>query len=290
MNLSNNWHKSSIVRIPTFAALVYAYFCAPVSLEHKAFVQPITASSPHNALANRPRVVHVFVALADNEHQGIILVSPALGNGEDAERNLYWGAAYGIGTFFRKSADWKEISSVPRAKSYILERRIFEHRGSGTILVADAYEGKEIKQALIDFLNAAAGLDSEPISFPAASRSKPDDVPASADLVVYVGHDGLMDFSLPLEFPNQTGANRPAIMLACASKSFFKDLLRKTGAQPLLWTTGLMAPEAYTLKAALDGWILNESREQIRQRAAAAYSQYQKCSLSAATHLFSNSW
>lgn len=52
MNLSNNWHKSSIVRIPLFAALVYAYFCAPISLEHEAFVQPITASAPHLALAD----------------------------------------------------------------------------------------------------------------------------------------------------------------------------------------------------------------------------------------------
>jgi thiol:disulfide interchange protein len=52
MNLNNNWYKSSLVRIPLFAALVYAYFCAPVSLEHKAFVQPITASAPHLALAD----------------------------------------------------------------------------------------------------------------------------------------------------------------------------------------------------------------------------------------------
>ena len=52
MNLSNNWYKSSAVRILLFAALVYAYFCAPVSLEHKAFVQPTTASAPHIALAD----------------------------------------------------------------------------------------------------------------------------------------------------------------------------------------------------------------------------------------------
>jgi len=238
----------------------------------------------------RPRVVRVFVALADNEHQGIVPVPPTLGNGEDPARNLYWGAAFGVRTLFRKSAEWKEISSVPKPKSSILKRSIFEHRDSGTILIADAYEGKEIKQALTDFFNAAAGLHSEVISSPAASDRTTKNVPALADLVVYVGHDGLMDFSLPLEFPNQAGANRSAIVLACASKSFFKDLLRQTGAHPLLWTTGLMAPEAYALKAAVDGWILNESAEQIRQRAAAAYSKYQKCSLPAAQRLFSRSW
>ena len=37
------------------------------------------------------RTVHVFVALADNLHQGIVPVPAKLGNGEDPEHNLYWG-------------------------------------------------------------------------------------------------------------------------------------------------------------------------------------------------------
>jgi hypothetical protein len=43
-----------------------------------------------------------------------------------------------------------------------------------------------------------------------------------------------------------------------------------------------MAPEAYTLKSALDGWIAGESNEQIRDRAAGAYDKYQKCGFRAA--------
>ncbi len=66
-------------------------------------------------------------------------------------------------------------------------------------------------------------------------------------------------------------------MLACASKQFFRDGVKAGGAYPLLWTTGLMAPEAYTLKSALDGWIAGEDHEQIRDRAAGAYDKYQKC-------------
>lgn len=239
----------------------------------------------------KPRVVHVFVALADNAHQGIIPVSPTLGNGEDAAHNLYWGAAYGVRTFFRSSSDWKEILTVKKPYSSVLERSVFQHRTQNAVLVADAYEGNEIRKALTDFFRTAAGIDVH------AGEPKACTVggviwcpPEDAELVVYVGHDGLMDFSLPLEFQNPKGASRSAIMLACASKSFFKDLLRETGAQPLLWTTGLMAPEAYTLKAAVDGWILNESAEQIRQRAAESYSRYQKCSLSSASRLFSSSW
>jgi len=42
-----------------------------------------------------------------------------------------------------------------------------------------------------------------------------------------------------------------------------------------------------TLKAALDGWIAGENREQVRDRAAAAYDKYQKCGARAARRLLS---
>ena len=88
-----------------------------------------------------------------------------------------------------------------------------------------------------------------------------------------------MDFELS-HFPkNRNAGRRDAIVLACASKQYFSAPVRASGAYPLLWTTNLMAPEAYTLKAALDGWIAMESEQQIRQRAAEAYSKYQKCSV-----------
>jgi len=51
-----------------------------------------------------------------------------------------------------------------------------------------------------------------------------------------------------------------------------------------------MAPEAYTLEAALGAWIGGESDGEIRERAAAAYARYQKCSLSAARKLFATGW
>jgi hypothetical protein len=47
-----------------------------------------------------------------------------------------------------------------------------------------------------------------------------------------------------------------------------------------------MAPEAYTLKAALNGWIANEDDEAIRHCAARAYDKYQKCGARAALRLF----
>jgi len=238
----------------------------------------------------KPRVVHVFVALADNVHQGIIPVPPALGNGDDPPRNLYWGAAFGVRTFFKHATQWKEILFLKQPSQFVLERSVFQNRDGGVLLVADAYRGSEIKQALTDFFQAASGVPDKETAAGGVVAGAILQIPPVADLVVYVGHDGLMDFTLTLDFAGHSDSRRPAIILACASKSFFHDLLQSSGASPLLWTTGLMAPEAYTLEAALDGWIHQESKDQIRKRAAAAYAKYQKCSDIAALRLFSTDW
>jgi len=243
-----------------------------------------------NASAQNPRrIVHVFVALADNEHQGIVPVPQSLGNGSDAERNLYWGAAFGVKTVFSKSADWARISIEKKVEKALVERAIFVHLRSKTILIADAYRGSEIKQAVADFFSAAAGLEPAG-TFEIESNQSSKKVEAMADLVVYVGHDGLMDFSMEKAFPGKNEPKRQAIVLACASKQYFGAGLKQTGAEPLLWTTNLMAPEAYTLKAALDGWIAGETNDQVRQRAAAAYAKYQKISERAALKLFTTGW
>jgi hypothetical protein len=108
---------------------------------------------------------------------------------------------------------------------------------------------------------------------------------SGADLMVYVGHNGLMDFGLDETFPGRDARRREAIVLACYSRSYFSEPLRLANARPLLWTTGLMAPEAYTLSGALDGWVLGETPQQIAVRAAEAYARYQKIDPAAAKKL-----
>ena len=238
----------------------------------------------------QPRVVHVFVALADNQHQGIVPVPAKLGNGEDPEHNLYWGSAYGVKTFFTHSADWERVGCTKRPKTEILERCAFKYRTKDFYLIADAYRGIEIRQAILDFLDAAAGGGADTISLPGSSDPLKVPIGGSANLVAYIGHDGLMDFQISRPPRHKNDVHRDAIVLACASKQYFTDAVRASGAYPLLWTTGLMAPEAYTLKSALDGWIAAESNEQIRDRAAGAYDKYQKCGIRAAHRLLVSGW
>lgn len=226
------------------------------------------------------KVIHVMVALCDNKYQGIVKVPKAIGNGQDPNNNLYWGCGYGVRTYFKKSADWKEIQNN-KIDSVRLERIVFKHKTKNYYLVADAYNGKEIKQCTIDLLNSLAGIKKDTLNIGKQSIG----INGNAEVICYIGHNGLMDFSLRGTCKNADGKQRQSIILACASRQYFKQFIQSSGANPLLWTTHLMAPEAYTLYDALTMYINRGSDAEVRNSAAAAYSKYQKCGIKAAKNL-----
>lgn len=229
--------------------------------------------------------IHILVALCDNKYQGIVPVPEKIGNGQDLNNNLYWGCGYGIRTFFKKSKEWKLIKSQ-KIDSTILERLVFKHVSKRYYLVADAYNGKYIKQTTEDFLNSSCGNLKDTMMI----NNKVIGINGNAKLVSYIGHDGLMDFDLTESYKNTDGKKRDVIILACYSKSYFKPYLSSANINPLVWTTHLMCPEAYTIHDAITGYVNNETNEEIRTRAATAYSNYQKCSLKAAKGLLVTDW
>ena len=283
---------------PTFILLIlFALFAGCESAGQQTRTSPAVTLPSSDLNSKAPRnsvtVIHVFVALCDNVNQGIVPVAPSLGNGDDPPRNLYWGAAFGVKTFFTKSKDWLLVparTQSSKSSSVVLERSIFKRRDAEVFLVAEAYRGSYIQQATQDFLAAAAGAPGESVEVSIGGKTVTLYPGGSASLIAYVGHDGLMDFRLT-SFPKKRDLEkRDAIILACASKSYFAESLRATGAKPLLWTTNLMAPEAYILSAAIDGWLNKETDEQIRIRAARAYDKYQHCGLKSANNLFATGW
>jgi len=213
-------------------------------------------------------------------------VSAALGNGQNLNTNLYWGALYGIRTYFKKSKDWI-LLKAQKKKGAVLERLIFRHiKNPNYILIADAYDGKYIKQSTLDFLNSGSGNLKDAMLI----NGKTVGLNGNASLLAYIGHDGLMDFQLSENFENTDGIKRDVIILACYSKRYFSPHLENANVNPLVWTTNLMAPEAYTLHDALAGYVNGETNEEIRQRAAQAYAKYQKCSVNAAKGLLVTGW
>lgn len=231
-----------------------------------------------------PKIIHVFVALCDNVNQGIVPVPDRIGNGQDPYHNLYWGAGYGVKNFFdKKSTNWTLIKTFKNPTTKILERVVFKNTASNTYLVADAYDGAEIKQSIINFLHATSGQFKDTIILDNTQLL----IGGHSDLIAYIGHNGLMDFEIKEKFKVNRTKVRDVIILACYSKHYFQRYLKRFNTNPLVWTNGLMAPEAYTLKWAIDGWLKGEDNEQVATRARKAYNHYQKCGIRGATNLLS---
>lgn len=235
--------------------------------------------------AQNVQTIHVKVALCDNVNQGIVKVPAKIGNGQDPDNNLYWGCAYGVRTYFKGKSDWKEIKRY-KVDDILLERIVFQHKTKPYYLVADAYDGKYIKQCTVDFLNACAGLKKDTIIV----NGKSIRIEGNAKLLSYIGHNGLMDFSLDNVYQSKDNQKRDAIILACASKPYFAPYLKSAKTYPLVWTTNLMSPEAYTLYDAVKAYINGNSNETVRENAALAYSKYQKCGVKAARRLLVTGW
>ena len=226
----------------------------------------IAAVCGNHAFADS-RDIHVFVALADNASQGIAPVPAKIGNGEDADLNLYWGSSEGFKSIFGHSKSWHlektEVNPVPE----ILERRSYRHTAKDCLLIAEAWRGKNIHQCLEAFF---ANLHDR-----------------RSDLTAYIGHNGLMDAPVAVSALNDGAKLTDAIILCCISGSYFKPHLEALKARPVLTTQQLMYPGAFLLRDALEVWLRNGSRTEIRMAAARAYAANQSISVKAAAGVFS---
>lgn len=231
-------------------------------------------------IAQEPQTIHVMVALCDNKYQGIVKVPKGIGNGQDPNSNLYWGCGYGVRTYFRKSAEWKEISRK-KVDNIRLERILFKHKTKNYYLIADAYDGQYIKNCTVDFLNSCSGAKKDTVMVGKSILG----INGNAKLVAYVGHNGLMDFSVQGSFENTDNKTRQAIVIACASRQYFRPYLKAAKANPLVWSTHLMSAEAYTVHDAISAYIAGGSDAAVRESAAAAYNKYQKCGINGARRL-----
>ena len=243
---------------------------------------------------NEPIVIHTLVALADNKHQFIVPVPKSLGNGQNPKSNLYWGALYGVKNYLTNKVGWEVVTSLKTQDPQILERVVLKKdflRNGNMIpvyMIADAWNGKFISDTVKQFMSYNAGNEVLELNV----NGNILNAGGKAHLMVYIGHNVLMDFaglkSKLFEKTNITTENpeNDAIVLACKSKPYFQPLLENVSAHPILLTTGLMAPEAYSLHAAIEQWISGANDMEIKKAAAQSYNKFQNTGQNAAERLF----
>ena len=211
--------------------------------------------------------IRVFVALADNASQGIVPVPAKIGDGDKPDDNLYWGCTDGLKSYFPKSAKWKVSKKENDVSAEVLRRYEFRHASKDVVLLAEAYRGSAIARCVAEFEAAVAS--------------------GEYDLVAYIGHNGLMDFTLDSPSSPKSG-NTAAIVLCCKSESYFRERLVFAKAIPLLLTDQFMFPGAFILHDAIEVWLVDGTVAQVRDAAGKAYAKNQKIALKAARGVFSN--
>ncbi len=213
----------------------------------------------------------VFVALCDNATQGIMPVNPRIGDGNVPSANLYWCCSDGLSSYFKKSARWTLTDTeTPNDGASVLERLTFRHQTQPCTLVASAYRGSEMKACIDDYFRAIADRE--------------------ADLVCFIGHNGLMDFTTTLpQPPVLKDGDRPvdAISLCCLSHGSFNEPIHHLAARPILLTRQLMYPGSFVLHDVAESWLAGKSRQSFRDAAGRAMARNQKISVRAATGIFS---
>jgi len=229
-------------------------------------------ASAAGAKDDRAASLHIIVALVDNATQGIVPVPATIGNGSDPAHNLYWGAAYGVKSFLSKAPGWRRESCTPDVSSTIMERCNFSLAGRLDV-VADAYRGENIGDAMMQFMREAA---------------KPP-LQGKREMVLFVGHNGLMDAknaNLVEQFPLHAPHGKLAGVLACLSDRYFRPHLSAAGAQASVTTFSFMAPEAYVVEAIARVFAEGGGDTAMREAAGAAYAKYQKISPRAGAGVF----
>ena len=212
--------------------------------------------------------IEVFVALCDNESQGIAPVPKKIGNGDDPANNLYWGCSDGMKSYFKNSRKWTLVKAEKPAEGHILERLTFTHKASKTTLVAHAYRGRNMKECLEDFLTATRDA-------------------GKGDLVAFIGHNGLMDTQIKMPRPAaEDDEASSSIVLCCISEGYFIRALSSSNSRPLVLTSQLMYPGSFILHDSIEIWLKNGSRTAHREAASKAYAKNQKISTKAARTIF----
>jgi len=235
------------------------------------FVLMATTTAP-------PIEVTVVVPLCDNAL--IACGRAAAGDPRALETNLYWGAMYGAERWLSRAPGFHVVTKAdaPDAERPALLRRVVVERRA-------AAGERVVRLTLLAF--DGAHIDDAVAYFFAQARTP------TSDLLVWAGHDRLMDVAPPTTTATTTATtttpSRVAV-LACESDRYFGPALRALGAQPVAMTRTFMAPEAYLLEA-LAGSVARhgvDARQPLRAALIAAYAKYQRLSTRAAGSVFTS--
>jgi len=242
--------------------------------------------------------VTVHVALCDSRLSKV--ANPNQGRGDSFRENLYWGAMYGVETFFSRQGDWKFVHADAGRDPHVLRRVVFLRRASPTeewrqrgvtkpfdiCLLAQAWAGPYAADAMRAALNDGLGA-KPPVVIEIGNRRIP--FGSGSHLVGYVGYNALKDGHTILPNPNEDLPKPEArgIFYICASSADYLAIpLRQLGLYPVLLTTQHITPEAYVLHGLTETLANGQIETGFALQAAQEYAHYNRMVPNEARRIF----
>ena len=221
-------------------------------------------------------IVHLYIPLCDNEHQGIVPTSKSLGDGLSVRTNLYWATSGGTKAYFKKQADWELLYDSLNIDSNVLERVVFKKNIDRipVFLIADAYRGDRMEETLNNYLSAIAGAHTDSVLLDNGTTLVGA---GNADMVMFNGHNGMMDAVRLNNYPNKDGRKKDVVMNACVSYGYLQEEFMKAGGYPLVRTNTLLYPGAYVLAQIIEDWVKGVEEKQLCLNAGRAYCLKHDC-------------
>jgi hypothetical protein len=231
--------------------------------------------------------ITVHVALCDSRLSKV--PNPNQGRGDSPKDNLYWGAMFGVETFFSRQSDWTLLRPEPGREPHVLRRVVFLRRVAPTeewrqrgvnkpfdiCLMAQAWAGPYAAEAMRAALMDAIG-QRPPRVIEIAGRKLL--FGSGSDLIGYLGYNALKDGHniLPSSTENLPKAEPCGVFFICASsEEYFGRSLRQLGLYPVLLTTQHIIPEAYVLYGLTEALAAGQIEGGFAMKAAQEYARYQ---------------
>jgi hypothetical protein len=237
--------------------------------------------------------VHMFVPLCDNKYQGIVPTSPSIGDGFKPNSNLYWATSNGIRRYFKEKKEWEFLKLIKNVykDSVVLERVVFRrsYAGGATVyLVADAYRGDKMYDTVNDFFRAMSDNYRETLKLDSINI----EIHGAADMVVFNGHNGLLDLyeKQPDRWYNEKGSKKDMVTICCYGNEYFEREAMRARAYPIVRAKSLLHPGAFVISAIIDQWAMMNDVESMRLAAGKAYCKAHGCSEKTSRNLFYKGW
>ncbi len=247
----------------------------------KKSLTPLYQQIAADLRAGKPLVVTANVALWDASFSGAKRFP--ISDGNDPKHNLYWGAGFGMYHGFKNVFRWQLVGEKKDQMAVFKKvfpatafwRQMGVNKPFEMYVVFNLYRSADILHGYHDFAQYLFGKWDQKITL---KDGKTIEAGSMSRVVGYVGHmvtDGDSAIKgVRLSSDVRHNGTKGVFITSCLSAPIFSRSVLNHNTYGLLFTTGLLAPEAYVQNALFEALARGSGGNRIIDSVASAYASY----------------